>query len=243
MEGPRFFWELASASEDEALARAEAPAGLLGPEEAAVLAGLTFRARRAKWLVGRLAAKRLLRRLLREERGLLVDSHTLTVANEPSGAPYVLLEGQRLPWAISLSHREPWGVCAVSTEPGARLGVDLELPLPRDRALVRTFFTEREQERVEAASSGEVDRVVAQVWSIKEAVLKALGLGLRLDTREVEVGQETGERGDGWSGIGVRLVGDAARHGGTPQVLFREQPGRALAIALLPLPVQPIGQP
>jgi phosphopantetheinyl transferase len=174
---------LALASEHPSLAQGQAPPGLLSPREEAILATLAFLPRRRKWLLGRIAAKRL----LRERFGEAAASASISVLNRPSGQPFVLLEGQgEWPTAISLSHRSDAGLAAAPDACGGRIGADLETIVPRDAALVRQFFTEREAARV-ADSGAERDAIVARIWSAKEAVLKLWGLGLRIDTRSVEV--------------------------------------------------------
>jgi phosphopantetheinyl transferase len=158
--------------------------GLLSPREEAILAGLSFLPRRRKWLLGRAAAKHLVREMLGSDA---VASTSISVLNRPSGEPFVLLEDQgEWPSAISLSHRSEAGLAAAPVSRGIRIGADLETIAPRDAALVRQFFTEREAALV-GRSGEERDEIVARIWSAKEAVLKLAGLGLRLDTRTIEV--------------------------------------------------------
>ena len=109
---------------------------------------------------------------------------------------------------------------------------NLELVEPRDPALVRTFFTEHEQATV-AAEPG--PRAVARIWSAKESVLKALGLGLRLDTREVEIVGEATVPGapSGWAPLEMTLgpgAPPALRR--AFQVAWRDEGGYVLSIAL-----------
>lgn len=66
------------------------------------------------------------------------------------------------------------------------IGADLEFIERRDHAFVQDFFTPAEMALVDGTGAGERERVVTAVWSAKEAVLKALRTGLRLDTRQVE---------------------------------------------------------
>ena len=174
---------LALASEYPSLALGQGTPGLLSPREEAILAGLTFLPRRRKWLLGRAAAKLLVRELL----GSGVDLASISVLNRSSGEPFVILEGQG-EWtrAISLSHRGEAGLAAAPESFGSRIGADLETIAPRAPALVRQFFTEREA-AVVASSGDECDEAVARIWSAKEAVLKLAGLGLRCDTRTIEV--------------------------------------------------------
>ena len=62
------------------------------------------------------------------------------------------------------------------------VGVDLEIVEPRSSAFLRTWFTEVEQRLAK-------DSTLRQtlIWTVKEAVLKSLGLGLSLGTKCVEV--------------------------------------------------------
>jgi hypothetical protein len=62
---------LAHAGEHPALAKGQAPPGLLSPREEAILAGLTLLPRRRKWLLGRWAVKRLLGELVAEDNGIV----------------------------------------------------------------------------------------------------------------------------------------------------------------------------
>ncbi len=179
------FWKVVRAEEDPALMEGRAPAAFLSAAEEKTFAALRFEARQRKWLLGRWAAKRVLLEVLEKERGGAPDPTALTIDNAPSGAPFARLEGERLPWCLSISHRAQLGFAAVETDPALRVGADLELVAKRSGSLLRTFFTEAEQAEVAAAEQAQV--AIARIWSAKEAVLKALGLGLRRDTRDIEV--------------------------------------------------------
>lgn len=201
-----FHHALVRAREHPALACGEAWPGLLGPREEAILASLEFPARRHKWLLGRAAAKRLLREMLGPSAP---PEAGITVLNHPSGEPYVVLDGRDacdLP--ISISHRRGIGLAAAPALPGWRIGADVETIEARDKALVRQFFTDDEG-RVVAAAGADADLAVARIWSAKEAVLKLLGLGLRLDTRAISVGfgaPPLPQCPEGWRPIGVTMA-------------------------------------
>jgi 4'-phosphopantetheinyl transferase len=235
-----FRWNVARLNEHP---EGAAPEEWLAPEELATLAGLTFPARRTKWLAGRWAAKQLLVRELDPAGKGPASKRDVILQNEASGAPYALFRGERLPWSVSLSHREDLGLCAVCTTPGVSLGADLELVEHRDRALVRQFFTDAEASEVEGAGAGE-DLAVARIWSMKEAVLKALRTGLRLDTREIAVGAELPTRRDvpeRWRPLDVKLTGEAASlsKGGALTALWRDQGRYVLSAVLLASPSSP----
>jgi 4'-phosphopantetheinyl transferase len=67
------------------------------------------------------------------------------------------------------------------------VGCDLEVVEQRSRRFVNDFFTDRERAAVQRTPSAHRDRHVALTWSAKESALKVLRVGLRRDTRRVEV--------------------------------------------------------
>jgi 4'-phosphopantetheinyl transferase len=163
----------------------------LGPPELARLADLRFAKRRADWRLGRWTAKSAVAGYL----GLPATRATLRafeIRPAPSGAPEVLAAAGPVPVTISLSHRRGIAVCAVAPacHPGWMLGCDIEWIEPRSDFFLADYFTIEEQRLVERAPRGERFRLLALLWSAKESLLKALRLGLRVDTRSVEVGLE-----------------------------------------------------
>jgi 4'-phosphopantetheinyl transferase len=107
----------------------------------------------------------------------------------PSGAPQVFLGSQAAKLAISLSHRAGRAVCVVAPD-GTALGCDLELVEPRSDAFTSDYFTAAEQSMVARAAQNKRPEFLALMWSAKESALKALGEGLRLDTRCVAISLE-----------------------------------------------------
>jgi phosphopantetheinyl transferase len=239
---------LAHAGEHPALAKGQAPPGLLSPREQAILAGLTLLPRRRKWLLGRWAAKRLLGELVAEDNGIVTGllgkpdlnegwRRQFSILNDETGVPYVDQQGQgRLALSLSISHRGDWGLAAIALVAGARIGADIETVEPRDPALVRQFFSESEADCV--ANGGDVDRTVARIWSAKEAVLKAMGIGLRHDTRDIVVGDEVDAPAglvEAWRALDIRLAPVLAARIAPRSltVLWRELDAHVVTVALL----------
>lgn len=165
------------------LCRTEAvPAGdeWLGPDERAVQARLKLAKRRAAWRLGRFTAKQLLASIERRD-GL--DEIQILAAED--GAPEAFVDGRQIAGSISITHRS--GVAACVTARSAKVGCDLEAIEPRSRRFVEDFFTAREREATQRVEARLRDRFVALTWSAKESALKVLRVGLRRDTRSVEV--------------------------------------------------------
>ncbi|HZT31233.1 MAG TPA: 4'-phosphopantetheinyl transferase superfamily protein [Bryobacteraceae bacterium] len=163
-------------------AEAQVPAGddWLSTWEAARLQLMRFPRRRADWRLGRWTAKRALASHL----GLPVDARTLAaieIRPTPSGAPQTFFANQPSALTISLSHRDGRAICAVAPG-GSALGCDLEKIEERSSAFLADYFTAQEQALIGLASAEDRFRLATLVWSAKESALKALGVGLRLDT-------------------------------------------------------------
>ncbi|MGO9270857.1 MAG: 4'-phosphopantetheinyl transferase family protein [Terriglobia bacterium] len=205
----------------------------LSASEAVRLDGLRFAKRRADWRLGRWTAKQALAAYL----NMSGDPETLTgmeVRPAPSGAPEVFVANQPAAMTISLSHRAGTAICAVMPAGGA-LGCDLETIEPRSDGFIADYFTAEEQALVARAPATDRPRLLALLWSGKESALKALRVGLRLDTRCVSVSpvggpESPGEGGearlenpaltstpsygpDGWRPLHVRYTGGEIFHG------------------------------
>ena len=94
----------------------------------------------------------------------------------------------------------------------AVLGCDLELIEPRSPAFVADYFTAEEQAVLARAATVDRPMLATLFWSGKESVLKALGTGLREDTRSVTVFSAGATPGSPWRPLLARHSG-AEFHG------------------------------
>jgi phosphopantetheinyl transferase len=161
------------------------------------LNGMRFARRRQSFLVGRWAAKQLL-----EWHPSCAGSppSSITIANRPSGEPYAGIDNFEIPGCLSISHRDDVAVAALVISPGIRVGIDLEKIEQRIPGFVDDFFTPQEVRFCRSLPERDAVTRVACIWSAKESVLKALGIGLREDTRSVDISFCEGTvRADGWT--------------------------------------------
>ncbi|HTX39741.1 MAG TPA: 4'-phosphopantetheinyl transferase superfamily protein [Bryobacteraceae bacterium] len=155
----------------------------LSGNERTRLAGLRFPKRRADWRLGRWTAKCALAAYL-EPAGECAPLAEWELRPGPLGAPEAFFHQRPMALAISLSHSHGRALCAVAP-PGAEIGCDLEAVEPRSAAFLADYFTVEERLLADRAPPANRDRLVTLLWSAKESALKALGCGLRLDTRSV----------------------------------------------------------
>jgi len=166
---------------------------------------MRFTKRRNEYLLRRWVGKRTVAARV----GLDTDPAALArieLLNAVSGAPYVAIGGGVAPWDISLSDRAGCAVAVIGASDAgvaAALGIDLEVVEPRSEGFVTDFLTQAEQDWVRgpAAADPQLGRDAAAnlVWSAKEAALKVLRVGLRADTRSVEITVASDPRADGWA--------------------------------------------
>ena len=175
----------------------------LSPAEINIYEGFRFEARQKSWLAGRFTAKHLVSQVYAgipdgKYTPELRTSSQIEIRNNDLGAPSAYLNNQPLPGCLSISHSGDWAASAYAPS-GSQIGIDLERITPRSDAFMQDYFTHNEVQKISAMKAeiglaGEglknnqpAAELVTLIWSAKEAMLKALGIGLRIDTRQVEV--------------------------------------------------------
>lgn len=162
----------------------------------------------------------------------------------PAAGPFA--PGERLPISVSISHAEGHALCAAAPSEAAdgslrTLGIDLGLVEPRSRELIATFFTPEERRFVRDAPPWELDLRANLVWCAKEAVLKALGVGLTVDTLHVSCAAGDARAdpaewplspaADGWRSFVATCSPAIVPGGGTIRGVWRSLPGFVAALA------------
>jgi phosphopantetheinyl transferase len=158
---------------------------IFGPLEWDDHSRLKIPARLAEWEASRLAVKKLMKGAVPGAEALPLSS--IQIQKEPSGAPYVVVDGMgRLPGCLSISHSNGY-VFAGYAEETSRFGLDLELVEERSKEFIGDYFTEKEISILQGCTELGRPGITTLIWSAKEAVLKAARLGLQMDTRRIEI--------------------------------------------------------
>ena len=89
---------------------------------------------------------------------------------------------------FNLSRRADWALLGISR--AGEIGVDFELLHAVDKvdALAQAHFSDAEFDAFRALAADSKDEVFLRVWTRKEACLKAVGTGLRIEPCGLEVG-------------------------------------------------------
>ncbi len=115
------------------------------------------------------------------------DNARLSFGVADGGKPFALMGGRPLDVGFNVSHSGRHGL--ITLVPAGRVGVDLEERVPRpdlDR-LIEAVFGPDERADLTAAAGHDRTRLFFRLWTLKEAVAKALGTGLSFDVSRFEV--------------------------------------------------------
>lgn len=95
---------------------------------------------------------------------------------------------------FNMSHSGATALIAIGSDLEIGVDVELERPMPDALQLAAAYFTPGELRALEALPDSRRDRAFLTGWTRKEAFLKALGLGITVDLRRVEVGLQDLDR-------------------------------------------------
>ena len=95
------------------------------------------------------------------------------------GKPFALVEGRAVPLGFNVSHSAPHGLIAFASQgrPQSRIGADAEVSR-RDRdfdGIAGRVFGPEERAALAAAWGDDKIRLFYRLWTLKEALIKALG--------------------------------------------------------------------
>jgi 4'-phosphopantetheinyl transferase len=146
----------------------------------------------------------------------------LLLEKDGQGRPWARVAGQRLPF----SHGRHGGVYAAALGERGAVGVDLAPPL--DAGLLEGHLLPGERAWLETLAEGQRGMAAGALWAAKEAVLKALGVGLAWPPDQVELGPREG------GGLGLARLGGsrALAEGWRLRLASLPAPGGPLLLAL-----------
>ena len=122
-------------------------------------------------------------------RQLGCSNERLSFGSSDHGKPFALVDEEPVAISFNLSHSGRHGLIALV--PHGRLGVDVEERVPRGDfdELSETVFGPHEQSALACVRGRDRVQLFFRLWTIKEALIKALGLGFTLDVSQFEVPQ------------------------------------------------------
>ena len=156
------------------------------------LASLTARKPRARQqtLLGRIAAKDVVRHHLAKRRGLEVEPDAVAITNDEAGRP-VLVGDWIGDLRLSIAHTATIGVALVGD--GIDVGIDIEPIEPRSSRFELLTLTDFEQQ-LAPVPGDDRDAWLTRLWAAKEACAKSTGKGLGGRPKDFRVEEADGTR-------------------------------------------------
>jgi 4'-phosphopantetheinyl transferase len=186
--GDAHIWYRFTESLDEDALRAEV--AQLSPDERVRCQRFVSRRDRRDFAAGHA----LLRRVLSMHDDVRADAWTLVA--DANGKPSLARESDALPLAFNLSHTHGLVACAVTRD--GEVGVDVECVerVTDGRDIAERYFSTAELAQLDACPEDERAARFIELWTLKEAYLKAIGSGLAqpLDTFAFSFDDEGGIR-------------------------------------------------
>lgn len=153
------------------------------------------RQRASKFYLGHLADRFIIRRgILRRLLAayLEVKPESINYRHNLYGKPFIKMSQARIPLVFNMSHSGEYVIYAFTMS--GVIGIDIEKPIPiPDMGLVAKYhFSDVEQEALSSLPKHQQTIGFYQIWTRKEAIVKAVGNGITypLDSFAVTVGLE-----------------------------------------------------
>jgi acyl transferase domain-containing protein/phosphopantetheinyl transferase len=180
--------------------------------------------RQVEWLLGRIAAKDAIRTLFKKWHGISVHPADIHIANDEHGRPtprgYWLQAIGYTP-ALSISHSGHMAIAVAGRCIAPQcLGVNVRLIEPRSRDFEEATFTSHERNLLDSIGNASRQEWLTRFWCAKEAVGKALGLGLLGGPQSVLVKEVDVAGGLVKVALGDKLASEFLRFAGVPMAIY-----------------------
>jgi len=144
-----------------------------------------------EWLLGRSAAKDAVRILLKRQHGIELCPADIEIQTDKYGCP--LVSG---PWTrrmdyvprVSITHKRGIAVAlAVDGCEGFDIGIDLEKVRLLKDGFTEFVFHPDERQLISTINIDQTDEWILRFWCAKEALSKALGIGLNVKPKDFRI--------------------------------------------------------
>ena len=115
------------------------------------------------------------------------DNEQLSFVTNEHGKPIPLIDGLTASISVNVSHSGKHGIVGIA--PHGKLGIDIEIPVQRKdlEGISKMVFTPKEQSELEKVSGIEKIDLFYKLWTLKEALIKAVGTGFSLNPSRFEI--------------------------------------------------------
>ena len=167
---------------------------ILNNDEYQIFKKFKITKRKVEWLSGRIAAKQAFANCT-ASLNCTNEILKISILNNQTRVPYIVNYPEL---HLSISHSNEFAVAVIAP---FKIGIDIEKTEPRPDALAHYFCSQEEQALLEKQPMRK-DDLLTFFWSRKEAVSKFLGLGGKLNFKQISTVNDEIE----FSQVKIRLV-------------------------------------
>jgi acyl transferase domain-containing protein/phosphopantetheinyl transferase (holo-ACP synthase) len=139
--------------------------------------------RKIDWLLGRIAAKEAVRKLVLNLAGRSLGPHDVEIISDKNGAPLVRIADSELPEIlVSISHTQGVAVALAALSGLSKPGIDAEMIRQREPSFAMTFLKAHELDYLASCPKDRVNAELTRFWSAKEALYKASGGAIEMSS-------------------------------------------------------------
>ena len=147
--------------------------------------------RRMEWLLGRSAAKDAVCNLMRKRYGIELCPADVEIESNEYGQPVVQIPlpevADSMP-SVSIAHKKGIAVAlAGDSRKAVNVGIDIEFMRLLENGFVDMVFRPDEQELISSFKTDTIDEWILRLWCAKEAVAKAIGIGMAGNPKNIIV--------------------------------------------------------
>lgn len=103
------------------------------------------------------------------------------------GKPFIKKNQKISPFNFNLSHSEDIALCIISKDVEAGIDIEKVFPLDQCVSIAKQFFSKQEINALKNAFPDHQLRLFYQIWTRKEAFVKAIGVGLGCPLKDFDV--------------------------------------------------------
>jgi len=166
---------------------------VLTPSETQTFESWSNVKKRREWLLGRIAAKEAVRDLVSRFFDVALSSTDVEIYADENGKPIVSaiqIDDKQLSPLISISHKNGVAVAITALEDQNNcrgIGVDVEIIESKEDGFENLLLSDSELAQFKELLVSKRDLLLSKMWSVKEAVGKALGNGLSSNPKNLHI--------------------------------------------------------
>lgn len=159
---------------------------ILSMEEMSEWEKVAIKERKNEWLLGRFASKKLIKFYFEKKLKLHISLTDTEILGNKNKKPTIRIAHCNFQVSdFSISHSDNYAAAAITTKPNLKVGIDIEKTRIMKDKVFGHFLLNSEIAQIKKSLNK--NRMATIFWTLKEASLKAIGIGLKGSLKGIKV--------------------------------------------------------